>query len=551
MAPADNPASLGAFAFNLRFPGQYADAETGLSYSYFRHYAPSIGRYAQSDPIGLDGTTLLDQIAYAPFGGPLSWNLQMASGAQANQRIFDTSGRLVRYRLGNTIRGLTYDAAERIVSYKHDDATSAAATPALDQSFGYDELGRLTSVSAGASSWSIGYDANGNRTGVTLNGTASTYATSSTSNRLTSTTNPARSFGYDNAGNTTGDGSYTASYTLAGTLSSVTRGGVTASFDYDANSRRVRKFNSTGSGSTVLFVYDQAGQILGEYDSSGAALREYVWLGSTAVAVFTPDPASGANPPLVYFIHADHIDTPRVIVDANNNVRWRWLAEPFGTSAPETDPSSLGPFAFNLRFPGQYADAETGLAYNYFRHYDPSIGRYTQSDPIGLAGGINTYAYVNGNPISFTDPRGLVKWFGSVTSVAAVDGVGAGGFKFDLTSECKCGVRMHIQGFASTLAAGIGLTYTGSTGSSEFSDIFPCPLANAANGPAGVMAVSSVGGVYGASYGAMKLGSLSSGYPSLSKGLTGLDLSAGVYLGWSVVTSSSVTKCDECEAGKQ
>jgi len=351
--------------------------------------------------------TLLDQIAYTPFGGPMSWNWQMTAGAQANARVFDMYGRLVRYRMGSTIRDITYDAGDRITNYTHYDATSAAATPSLDQSFGYDELGRLISVSAGGSSWSITYDANGNRTGVTLNGTNSVYTPSGTSNRLSSTTNPARTFVYDNTGNTTSDtGGYTSTYDIAGRMQTLTRGGVTTTFTYDVQGRRARKFNSTGTASTVIFVYDQQGQLLGEYSSSGAALREYVWLGGTPVAMFTPDTVA-SNPPLVYFIHTDHLDTPRLVVDKANNIRWRWLAEPFGTTAPETNPSSLGVFTQNLRFPGQYADSETGLNYNYFRDYDASLGRYVQSDPIGLEGGINSYAYVEGRPTDTVDPGGL------------------------------------------------------------------------------------------------------------------------------------------------
>ena len=87
---------------------------------------------------------------------------------------------------------------------------------------------------------------------------------------------------------------------------------------------------------------------------------------------------------------------------------WQWeQTEPFGNTVPDENPSSLGAFEFSLRFPGQYADRETNLNYNYFRDYDPMLGRYGQSDPVGLKGGLNTYAYVTGNPVVLTDPFGL------------------------------------------------------------------------------------------------------------------------------------------------
>jgi RHS repeat-associated protein len=107
-------------------------------------------------------------------------------------------------------------------------------------------------------------------------------------------------------------------------------------------------------------------------------------------------------------VWADHLGTPRVVSDAANGVRWEWAnAHPFGAHAPNDNPSGAGAFAFNLRFPGQYFDAETGLHYNYFRDYDPGIGRYVQSDPIGLDGGINTYAYAYDAPLTHSDPEGL------------------------------------------------------------------------------------------------------------------------------------------------
>jgi len=91
-----------------------------------------------------------------------------------------------------------------------------------------------------------------------------------------------------------------------------------------------------------------------------------------------------------------------MLTDGTANVEWEAAYRPFGELLAQS-----GPEAINIRFPGQFEDQETGLYYNYFRTYNPALGRYLESDPIGLAGGWNTYAYVGGNPQKFSDPRGL------------------------------------------------------------------------------------------------------------------------------------------------
>jgi RHS repeat-associated protein len=109
-----------------------------------------------------------------------------------------------------------------------------------------------------------------------------------------------------------------------------------------------------------------------------------------------------------YFIHSDHLNTPRTITDTSGAVVWQWdNSDPFGNNSPNENPTGAGAFNFNLRFAGQYFDRETNTHQNINRDYDPSIGRYVQSDPIGLRGGINTYTYVRGNPLSRIDPYGL------------------------------------------------------------------------------------------------------------------------------------------------
>jgi RHS repeat-associated protein len=98
---------------------------------------------------------------------------------------------------------------------------------------------------------------------------------------------------------------------------------------------------------------------------------------------------------------------------ASGTAVWNWdlQGEAFGTTVPNQNPDGdANQFVFNMRFPGQRFDSVSGMNYNYFRDYDPSTGRYTQSDPIGLAGGMSTYGYVGGNPLTRIDPNGLLQW---------------------------------------------------------------------------------------------------------------------------------------------
>jgi RHS repeat-associated protein len=112
--------------------------------------------------------------------------------------------------------------------------------------------------------------------------------------------------------------------------------------------------------------------------------------------------------PSLYYIHPDHPNTPRVITNQAQQIVWRWdNDDPFGGNIANENPSGLGVFTCNLRFPGQYFDRETNMHYNYFRDYSPEIGRYIESDPLGLMDGVNTFAYVRNSPLMYVDPTGL------------------------------------------------------------------------------------------------------------------------------------------------
>ena len=127
------------------------------------------------------------------------------------------------------------------------------------------------------------------------------------------------------------------------------------------------------------------------------ALREYVWLGELPLAMVA-DSVAGAP---TYWIHTDQLGTPQTLTDASATVVWDTTRGPFGEWLTIT-----GAAVMPLRFPGQVFDADSGWHDNHHRSYDPNLGRYLQSDPIGLAGGLNPYDYVGGNPLGYADPSG-------------------------------------------------------------------------------------------------------------------------------------------------
>jgi RHS repeat-associated protein len=195
---------------------------------------------------------------------------------------------------------------------------------------------------------------------------------------------------YDVKGNTLINtlGSFT--YNNQNNMDSATANEQTTSYIYNAFDERVAKI---GAEVNKTFMYNDSHQLIGEYEGNTGI--EYIYLDSTPIATYK----NGQ----IFFIHTDYLETPRAITNSGGSVVWKWdNIDPFGRNQP----INMG-IDLNLRFMGQYFDNETGLFYNYYRYYNPNTGRYMQADPIGIKGGLDTYAYVGNNPINAVDPLGL------------------------------------------------------------------------------------------------------------------------------------------------
>jgi RHS repeat-associated protein len=372
---------------------------SGRIVTYSRDTLGRVSGVTTKQNAGASPVTVTSSVTYEPFG-PLA-AMSFGNGLTATLS-YDQDYQLTG--IGTTdgttpVQSLTngYDASGNITSI-----TDAISSP-RSQTITYDDLNRVHTAAGLYGSQTYTYDGVGNRLTRVIGGTTDTYAYAPTANQVSTVTTGGnvRSFTYLASGQASQDVrdpsntyTYTANKngrTVTAALNSTTVG----SYLYNAYEQRVQKI---AGGITTQFVYDLMGHLIAEADGTGTVQREYIWIDDLPVAMVDDTGAS----PILYFIHTDQLATPQKITDGTKAVVWDGAMDPFGNPASVT-----GTLTNNLRFPGQYADAETALNQNWNRDYDPSIGRYVQSDPTDLGGGMNTYGYVANNPYSNFDIQGL------------------------------------------------------------------------------------------------------------------------------------------------
>ncbi len=188
---------------------------------------------------------------------------------------------------------------------------------------------------------------------------------------------------------------------------------IEASYRHDPFGRRIAKTVKQGSQTkTTYYIYSEQG-LMAEADEKGQMTKAYRFNPTTMqLGLWSTDPVwqaetpngSLTDPKARYdWLHTDHLGTPILATTKEGQTSWKAIAESFGsTQIIEQD------IEVNLRFPGQYFDAETGTYYNFHRDYRPNAGRYLQSDPIGVEGGVNLFEYARVNGIRYADPYGEV-----------------------------------------------------------------------------------------------------------------------------------------------
>jgi RHS repeat-associated protein len=459
-----------SYAYNLADKVTQITYPSGRIVDVSRDATGRVGGVTTKQNATATSATLASGVVYQPFGDLQS--LTYGNGLSL-WRTFTADDQLNQLLVENTTTSVAtikrfHDRTDNGLNLT-SIATYDDVSPPPSQSFWYSPARRLQDASGAWGSLTYYYGSGGNRTHeiLTSGGTTTTKITSyaSTSNRMTQvTTNGtvSRTFAHDNAGNLVTDTksgtAWTYTHNAAGRLSQASEGAtIRGTYTYDGLERLAIR----AAAATTHLIYDTAGHLLAEADgSTGATVREYVWLevddlgaatgptkrpandndrsgsgGKLGAAENADDPtapaqlpslnmpkrgiASRAVPlavvadmntasPTTLYVHADHLDRPVRMTDASKALVWDAVYKPYGEVQAIT-----GSAALDARFPGQWFQLETGLHYNWHRHYDPTTGRYLEPDPLGFVDGPSVYAYALNSPQMWVDREGTeIKFLG-------------------------------------------------------------------------------------------------------------------------------------------
>ncbi len=372
-------------------------------------------------------------------------------------------------------RGYQHDLAGNITRIDSD----AGATD-----YGYDPLGRLTQAAPdqalqakGLPQEQYGYDAVGNRTSSAHQAGAWSYNADNQLIQYPKTTpfsaTPAvdTQVSYTPQGHTkeetNSQGTRTFSYNAAERLSELSQGSATVRYRYDPFGRRISKSVTQGGSTQTTYFLNGDSALMAEADGNGQITRAYGFNPNTQSEeqdLWSTDPLwqaelggkTSLSDAAFHYVATDHLGTPILATDKQGNKSWRGHSEAFGNTG--VDGGSA--IQMNLRFPGQYYDRETNLHQNWFRDYSPGLGRYAQTDPLGLYGDFGLYGYANQNPGYFYDPYGL---FGVRDALGILPVVGSG---LDAYDAFRCGNygRAGLNlGLAMLDATGVGALVKGFT----------------------------------------------------------------------------------------